>query len=363
MEYGISMSMFKIENELFIPLNKEEIESEEQLEKWLEKNCDHLLEKEQLLVIGKQVKTEYNHYPDLLALDKMGNLVVIELKRGKTPRDVVAQALEYAAWAAKLSPEEISEIASNYLANSVSLIELLKDKFHIDEEFESISINPRQRIIIVSERIDPVVEDVIRLLRRNGLDIIYVRFGFFKSKAEEFIELETLIGREEPGPPRPPLPKHSPFYDFFITFEEKLRSEIDKNFIKFGASKSFSDWSKWLWFTEKSGFNYFLIRFKKDPSSLEIGYYTTDENDIAFLKDNEEKIKREFKMPITFSKIGEKTFGIYHRKEIDPERKIDLDRDEDDDLLEFAVNTMKSLIEIIQPILTEKVPEKYPRTK
>ncbi len=35
-------------------------------------------------------------FSDLLGLDKDGNIVIVELKRGKTPREVVAQLLEYA---------------------------------------------------------------------------------------------------------------------------------------------------------------------------------------------------------------------------------------------------------------------------
>jgi RecB family endonuclease NucS len=36
------------------------------------------------------VLTSYNKYIDLLAIDRNGSIVIIELKRDKTPRDVVA---------------------------------------------------------------------------------------------------------------------------------------------------------------------------------------------------------------------------------------------------------------------------------
>ena len=41
-------------------------------------------------------------------------MVVVELKRDRTPRDVVAQALEYAAYAAKLDAGALEGILGEY---------------------------------------------------------------------------------------------------------------------------------------------------------------------------------------------------------------------------------------------------------
>ena len=47
------------------------------------------------MLIGRQVHTDYGGFIDLLALNPDGQLIVIELKRDQTPREVVAQALAH----------------------------------------------------------------------------------------------------------------------------------------------------------------------------------------------------------------------------------------------------------------------------
>ena len=73
----------------------------------LETNPDGILEDGRVLIIGRQVRTDLGGVIDLLGVDRQGNVVVVELKRDRTPRDVVAQALEYAAFAARLDVDAL----------------------------------------------------------------------------------------------------------------------------------------------------------------------------------------------------------------------------------------------------------------
>src|SRR5215213_3319317 len=59
---------------------------------------DPTLVGEPLLLVGRQVPTAYGGFIDLLAVDAEGYLCVLELKRDRTPREVVAQLLDYASW-------------------------------------------------------------------------------------------------------------------------------------------------------------------------------------------------------------------------------------------------------------------------
>ena len=72
------------------------LESESLLEEQITKDVSIL--SDHWLLIGRQVYTDFGKYIDLLAIDATGSIIIIELKKHKTPRDVVAQTIDYAAW-------------------------------------------------------------------------------------------------------------------------------------------------------------------------------------------------------------------------------------------------------------------------
>lgn len=89
-------------------VNMSAIDSELMLEDALAKDLSIL--SPQLMLIGRQVSTSYGKFIDMLAMDASGDLSVIELKKNRTPREVVAQLLDYASWVQSLSYEEISAV-------------------------------------------------------------------------------------------------------------------------------------------------------------------------------------------------------------------------------------------------------------
>ena len=69
---------------------------------------------EDWLLIGRQESTGQGGRIDLLALAPDASLVLIELKRERTPREVVAQALDYAVWVERLQANEIEAIYQRF---------------------------------------------------------------------------------------------------------------------------------------------------------------------------------------------------------------------------------------------------------
>lgn len=192
--YGISS-----DNEFkeYKPLRFKDEHKEEAIEAWLEQNSKYIVENGGLLIIGRQVTTNLNTSIDLLGLDREGNVAVVELKRDKAPRDVLAQALEYASFAATLNSDQLEDIYRQYTDDeNAFLVESHRSFFSLGEG-EAVSFNKNQRIVIVgSEIIQPVRQSAI-YLRQKGFFVTCLEFSYFQAgSGEQLISMDVVVGQE-----------------------------------------------------------------------------------------------------------------------------------------------------------------------
>jgi hypothetical protein len=213
----------------FVPFEQmpfPELEKEKVLEDWIENNPHLLLEGEDLTIIARQPRTGFDKYLDLLAVDRTGATVVIELKRGETPRDVIAQTLEYASWVDSLTFDQLDDLAREYAqkrgldANGVA--DLYLRTFASEPETteegrdisERVTFNNRQRLVILAERISDEVEHTLRYLRtRFGADVYGVEFSVHRAGKDTIINTTTVVGREHVSKPAGPSPPREPESD------------------------------------------------------------------------------------------------------------------------------------------------------
>jgi len=175
---------------------------EQTLESWLEGNPDSIIEDGSLLIIGRQVSTNLRSFIDLLALDRSGSTVVLELKRDCTPRETIAQALEYASFVETLDYKQLEQILRKYTGNEgENLSEYHKAFFKLGES-EAVSFNKDQRIVIVGTSITSEIRQTAIFLRRKGLLVTCVEFKYFRTKSgETLLSNDIVVGREGGGKP------------------------------------------------------------------------------------------------------------------------------------------------------------------
>jgi hypothetical protein len=167
---------------------------ESRLEVWLERDISVL--SADLLVIGRQLETGYSGYIDLLCIDRSADLVIVELKRDKTPREITAQTLDYASWVKDLSRDAVVNIAKDYFKNGLSLEDAFKRRF--GEDLPD-TVNESHHMLIVASKIDASSERIIKYLSDSyGVSINAVTFHYFKTdKGKEFVGRVFLINPEE----------------------------------------------------------------------------------------------------------------------------------------------------------------------
>lgn len=169
------------------------LDLEQRIEDWLEQDIS--IVSDDLLVIGRQVLTDFGGAIDLLCLDDAGDIVVVELKRAKTPREVTAQVLDYASWVKDLSNEKITEIANKYFSGKHTLDEIFKRQF--GEELPEI-LNEHHKMLIVASDIDENSERIINYLSETyGVAINATTIQYFRD--QDGMEYLTRVFLIEPS--------------------------------------------------------------------------------------------------------------------------------------------------------------------
>lgn len=170
------------------------------LEQWLEDwlASDISVVDPGLMVIGRQVRTAFGGVIDLLCVEMSGDLVVVELKSGKTPREVTAQALDYSSWVKDLEFDEIAAIADRYLGGSGSFGAAFRERFETDLPEQ---LNQGHRCLVVADSMDPSTVRIVRYLAGLGVPINVATVQHFRdSDGRELLAQVYLIEPEEVRP-------------------------------------------------------------------------------------------------------------------------------------------------------------------
>lgn len=163
---------------------------ENRLEKLIVSNVDII--NPNWLLIGEQVHTNANKYIDLLCMEPDGDLVVVELKRDMTPREVTAQVIDYAASVSKYTMDDILNVYTRFAANHntvpSSLAEAYKGRFNNSFELDDETVNKHVKMVIVASEMDPSTERIITFLRETyQVDINIMFFSVYSINGSNFL--------------------------------------------------------------------------------------------------------------------------------------------------------------------------------
>ncbi len=187
-------SVDKASEESFSALNLWE---RQHIEEWIRKAPDIL--GEDLLVVNVQ----FDHFNgsqdrlDILAVDRQGNLVVVELKRDPYAGYAELQAVRYAAMVSAMTVDKLFPYYLDYLkknGHSDATPESARSQlieFVEAEDFKELSSRPR--IILCSEDFSQEITATVLWLRQFGLDISCIRFTPYRVRGNIVIVPRKII--------------------------------------------------------------------------------------------------------------------------------------------------------------------------
>jgi len=184
----------RLEEKTFSDLGFKEREN---LQEWISKDPDCL--GEELLIIQKEFDgfQDTRERLDLLALDKQGNLVVVENKLDDSGRDVTWQVLKYASYCSSLSKDDIRSVYQDYLKKSGvdANAEDLLAEFLEKEDFSELQLNQgsAQRIMMIAASFRKEVTSTVLWLMNFNIRIQCFKVTPYTFGDQLFLNFDQIL--------------------------------------------------------------------------------------------------------------------------------------------------------------------------
>jgi hypothetical protein len=226
----VKFGLWRVDGESVQPVPTRTIGSEERLEDIIEARID-ILGLGDLFQVGRQVVTDFGKRIDLLTIDRQGDLFVIELKKDRTPREVVAQALEYGFWVQGLSFEDIRRLYAKH-----------NDGDDFDSAFTSHfeaeipeAVNTSHRLVVVATGMDRSTEQIVEYVRGYEVPINVLFFEYLDDGGREYLARSWLVDPELEAPTKSGAKKQTPWneVDFFVAVGENDERNWD-DMVRYG---------------------------------------------------------------------------------------------------------------------------------
>lgn len=292
----------------------------EHLQEWIANNPTSL--GEELLIIQKEFSgfSETNERLDLLALDKLGNLVIIENKLDDSGKDVTWQVIKYASYCSSLTKQEIIKIYQDFLGTKGNAEEKISE-FYDQKEIDEILLNQglnSQRLIMIAANFRKEVTSSVLWLMNFKIRVQCFKVTPFALEEQLFLNVEQILPTKDTE-------------DFSIGIASKAQEEIEvqetlknrhlvrlkfwEQFINASNQKnnlfSNNSPSKESWIGKgigMSGVNINLVissNYCRSEIIINKGDKDLNKQVFDFLEKNKEKIETDFGKELTWERMDE----------------------------------------------------------
>lgn len=216
---AIELGLWRVDGPTPVRVTSRGMALEADLEALIE--ADPSILRPSLLIVGRQVLTDQGQFIDLLAIDDEGALHVVELKRDRTPREVVAQLLDYGSWVQSLTDQQVRDLY--LLRNGTALEQAWSDAFGTNPPDE---LNDQHHLTVVAHELDPATERIIGYLADRDVPIDALFFRYFTDGDRAYLGRTWLLKDNTTAPPTRPARRagaKEPWneQDWYVSFGEE----------------------------------------------------------------------------------------------------------------------------------------------
>lgn len=161
---------------------------EKDLENLLAENLGEIyIEDGQLMPIFQE--RQWQEEPDLCALDKNGNLVIFEFKRGNVQGDTTIQIMRYAQIYGQKTYHQLNELYKKYTNTNVELKNAHAENFGLENEvLKEEQFNKSQKLVIVGSSSDLDLISAVDYWKNQGIDVDFLPYRFYKISEDIYFE-------------------------------------------------------------------------------------------------------------------------------------------------------------------------------
>lgn len=146
---------------------------------------------EALFPVARQPKLKGGGRPDVLALDALGRVVVIEIKRD-IDRGQLAQCLEYAGWARLTSLDEIAGLYNARDRSHSGVEAFFRDWLDFTERSTPITINAQPRLVLIARDFEERTRSALDFLRENSLPVTVIPVTIYEdASGRRVVDIEA----------------------------------------------------------------------------------------------------------------------------------------------------------------------------
>lgn len=360
------MEVYLVEQDNMKRIAESELDTEANLEQRLVRTDGARIGEVEVLYIARQESPGEGGIFDILGVDKQGNTVIVELKRDRAPRDIVAQALEYASEIRNVEYDYLNERFQDFLREEQgysdpvempSLRDAHAQYFDLSEQLSEREFNDEQRLVVVGTDFRDVSLNMADFLREHGIDVVAVEYSTYRD-SEEGIELLTTDGIRRPLSEEPSTASSTSRSDA-VDYSELIFAVRDRAYAEVGDMTQHESPEE----MQGSGSRNFTFS-SEHPDHSELPHYgftprTEEEGTVTvrigvFGGDDHEKqqvfdvIVEEADELDGFEQVSDSPGRAIVAKE------IDVAGDESDEIIEQTVSELVRLIEFYHPKFVEK---------